>query len=95
MMSLCERFYSVNLIFSPKILTIILNKTNNTQQLDKTTILRPPYLRDKNDCILANIQSHKSSRFLDNVTSLCRHKVSIMRAKTTSNTLQCLQNKLQ
>ena len=43
----------------------------------------------------ANIQSHKSSRFVDNATSLSVNKVSFMRAKTTSNTLQCLQNELQ
>ena len=42
-----------------------------------------------------NIKSRKSSRFLDNVTSLSGHKVSFMRAKTTSNTLQCLQNEFQ
>ena len=34
---------------------------------------------------VANIQSHKSSRFLDNVTLLSGHKISFMRAKTTSN----------
>ena len=34
---------------------------------------------------VANIQSHKSSRFLDNVTLLSGHKVSFMRAKMTSN----------
>ena len=44
---------------------------------------------------VANIQSQKSSRFLDNVTSLSGHKVSFMHAKTTSNILQCLQNELQ
>ena len=44
---------------------------------------------------VANIQSHKSSRFLDNVTSLSGHKVFFMREKTTSDTLQCLQNELQ
>ena len=44
---------------------------------------------------VANIQSYKSSRFLDNVKLVSGHKVSFMRAKTTSNTLQCLQNELQ
>ena len=39
----------------------------------------------------ANIQSHKSY----NVTLLSGHKVSFMCTKTTSNTLQWLQNKLQ
>ena len=70
---------------------------NNTQHLNKTTILGPLYLRDINYCFVfvANIKLHKSSRFLDNVTSLSRHKVSLIRAKTTSNTLQCLQNELQ
>ena len=34
---------------------------------------------------VAKIQSHKSSRFLDKVTSLSGHKVSFMCAKTTSN----------
>ena len=43
---------------------------------------------------VANIQSHKSSRFLD-VISISRDKVSFMRAKMPSNTLQCLQNELQ
>ena len=58
---------------------------NNAQDLNKTTILRPLYLLDANDCFwicikLSNIQSHKSSRFLDNFTSLSGHKVSFMRA---------------
>ena len=44
---------------------------------------------------VANIKSHKSSRFLDNVTSLSGDKVSFMHQKMTSNTLQCLQNELQ
>ena len=44
---------------------------------------------------VANVKLHKSSRFLDNVTSLSGDKVSFMREKTTSNTLQCLQNELQ
>ena len=44
---------------------------------------------------LANPESQKSSRILDNVTSLSGHKVSFMRAKMTSNTLQCLQNEWQ
>ena len=44
---------------------------------------------------VANIKSLKSSRFLDYVTSLSRHKVSFMHAKMTSNTPQCLQNELQ
>ena len=44
---------------------------------------------------VANIQSDKSSRFLDNIALLNRHKVSFTHAKTTSNTLQCLQNELQ
>ena len=44
---------------------------------------------------VANIQSHKRPRFSDNVTSLSGHKVSFMHAKTTSNTLQCLQNELE
>ena len=44
---------------------------------------------------VANIQSHKSSRFLDNITSLSGHKVAFMHAKSTSNTLQWLQNELQ
>ena len=43
---------------------------------------------------VANKQSCKSSKFLDNVTLLSGQKVSFMRAKTTSNTLQCLQNEL-
>ena len=34
---------------------------------------------------VANIQLHKSSRFLDNITSLSGHKVSIICAKMTSN----------
>ena len=36
---------------------------------------------------IANIQSYKSSRILDNVTSLIGHKVSFMHAKTTPNKL--------
>ena len=43
---------------------------------------------------VANIQSHKSSRFLDDVTLMSGRKVSFMPEKT-SNTLQCLQNDLQ
>ena len=70
---------------------------NNTQHLNKTTILHPLYFCDINDFFVfaANIQLHKSSKFLDNVTSLSGHKVSLMHAKTTSNTLQCLQNEFQ
>ena len=36
-----------------------------------------------------------TSSMLNNVTSLSGDKVSFMRAKTTSNILQCLQNELQ
>ena len=46
MTSLCETFYSVNLIFSKN----LTHETNNTQHLNKTTILRPLYLCDINDC---------------------------------------------
>ena len=59
--------------------------------------LCPFYLRNINDCfcICSKIQPQKSSRFLDNITLLSRHKVSFMHEKTTSNTLECLQNELQ
>ena len=67
---------------------------NSTQHLNKTTILRPLYLRDINGCfcICSKDTIAQKLKFLDNVTSLSRHKVSFMRAKMTSNTLQCLQN---
>ena len=96
MTSLCERFYSIHLFnsFFPKILT---HETNNTQHLNKTTILRPLYLRDINDCfcICSKHKIAQKLKYLDNVTLLSGHKVSFMHAKTTSNTLQCLQNELQ
>ena len=67
---------------------------NSTQHLNKTTILCPLYLGDINGCfcIYSKDTIAQKLKFLDNVTSLSRHKVSFMRAKTTSNTLQCLQN---
>ena len=42
----------------------------------------------------ANMQSPKSSIFLDNVTSLSEHKVSFMRGKTTSNIAMPSQDNL-
>ena len=67
---------------------------NSTQDLNKTTILRPLYLRDINGyfCICSKHTIAQKLKFLDNVTSLSGYEVSFMCAKTTSNTLQCLQN---
>ena len=67
---------------------------NNTQHLNKTTILHPLYLSDIDDCfcICSKHTIAQKLEFLDNVTSLSGHKVSLIRAKMTSNSLQCLRN---
>ena len=50
---------------------------NSTQDLNKTTILRPLYLRDINGyfCICSKHTIAQKLKFLDNVTSLSGHKV--------------------
>ena len=80
----------------PTMKPICCYEINNMQHLNKATILCPLSLHDMNDCfcICSKIESQRSSRFL-NVTLLSGHKVSFMHEKTTSNTLQCLQNELQ
>ena len=73
------------------------NEVNDTQHLNKTTILCPLYLSDINDCfrICSKHTTAQKLKFLDNITSLSRHKVSFIHAKMTSNILQCLHNELQ